>query len=456
MPFAVIRNDITLMHADAIVNTANPRPVIGSGIDTAIHAAAGPELLEARKKIGRIKTGTSAITPAFDLDARYVIHTVGPVWRGGLFGEAKLLRSCYDSALKLAAEQGCHSIAIPLISTGNYRFPKDKALQIAIAAFSEFLLEQEMEIYLVIWGEETLHLSEKLFHQVSSYIDENYIQAAEHMEYDDVPLCLDLAENRTQDWDHNIFERDWDAVTRNVFKDIPPCPSELTPCSDSSEISAPHGSTSTDDPFLNLESCVFEPIVFDDAYADSAPYGSEPVFYGDAYADSAPCGSEPVFYGDAYADSAPCDFEPVFYGDVYADSASCDSESIPTSFAPLSLTEMLKQEDAGFSETLLKYIDKSGQKDSVVYQKAHLSKQHFSKIRKNPDYKPTKTTALSLALALELNLEQTKDLIGRAGYALTNSSKFDLIIRYCIEHKIYNLIEVNLVLYQFDQSLFYI
>lgn len=118
-----------------------------------------------------------------------------------------------------------------------------------------------------------------------------------------------------------------------------------------------------------------------------------------------------------------------------------------------SLEDMLQQEDAGFSETLLKLIDRQGQKDSVIYKKANLSKQHFSKIRNNPHYKPTKPTAVALALALELNLEETKDLIGRAGYALTNSSKFDLIIRYFIEQKNYDILQINMALYEFDQTL---
>jgi hypothetical protein len=118
-----------------------------------------------------------------------------------------------------------------------------------------------------------------------------------------------------------------------------------------------------------------------------------------------------------------------------------------------SLEDMLKQTDAGFTETLLKLIDESGKKDSDIYKKALLSKQHFSKIRNNPNYKPTKPTAISLALALELDLDATKDLIGRAGYALTNSSKFDLIIRYAIEHGKYNLVEINCMLFEHDQSL---
>ena len=120
---------------------------------------------------------------------------------------------------------------------------------------------------------------------------------------------------------------------------------------------------------------------------------------------------------------------------------------------PLSLEHMLKQMDAGFTETLLKLIDQSGKKDSQIYKKANLSKQHFSKIRNNPNYKPTKSTAIALALALELDLEQAKDLIGRAGYALTNSSKFDLIVRYYIECGNYNVVEINFTLYEFDQPL---
>ena len=127
MPFEIVRNDLTNMRVDAIVNTANPRPVIGLGTDSMIHEKAGPQLLAARQTIGHIVCGSAAITPAFRLPAKYVIHTVGPVWDGGSYGEENLLRSCYDRSLKLALEHGCQSIAFPLISTGNYGFPKDKA-----------------------------------------------------------------------------------------------------------------------------------------------------------------------------------------------------------------------------------------------------------------------------------------------------------------------------------------
>ena len=341
MPFEIVRNDITKMTVDAIVNTANPRPVIGLGTDSMIHEAAGPELLLARQKIGCIDVGNAGITPAFGLQAKYVIHTVGPVWNGGSYGEAELLRSCYDHSLKLAIGHKCKSIAFPLISTGNYGFPKDKALQIAISAFSTFLLEHELQIYLVVFDRDSFKLSEKLFQSVASYIDENYVDECD-------VLCYGDREN-IRSYRHR--RRDMEIC------ECRPAPQEVRPCA-------------------------------------------------------------PMMASKA-----------------------------------LSLEDMLKQADAGFTETLLRLIDKTGKKDSEIYKKANISKQHFSKIRNNPNYKPTKPTAIALALALELSLEDTKDLIGRAGYALTNSSKFDLIIRYFIEQGNYNVVEINIALYEFDQAL---
>ena len=342
MPFEIVRNDITKMTVDAIVNSANPRPVVGLGTDSMIHAAAGPKLLTARQKIGPIGVGCAAITRAYDLNAKYVIHTVGPVWDNGSYGEEQLLRNCYDNSLKLAAKYRCKSIAFPLIATNNYGFPKDKALQIAISAFSSFLLENEMTIYLVVFHQEAYRLSEKLFQNVASYIDQHYVDA-------------------------------WDL----------------------------------------------------------AVYGPE----------RNSCRQQAIRRMDM---------------DLYAPSV-CESKSVPCAPAPKakasSLPDFLKQEDAGFTETLLNLIDKSGKKDSEIYKKALLSKQHFSKIRNNPHYKPTKATAISLALALELDLDTTRDLISRAGYALTNSSKFDLIIRYFIEQGLYNVVEINCVLFEYDQSL---
>ena len=175
MPFEIVRNDIVKMQVDAIVNTANPFPEIGSGVDTAIHTVAGTKLLQARKKVGNIARGDAAITPAFDLTAKYVIHTVGPIWEGGKAGEVECLRSCYQRSLELALENGCTSIAFPLLATGNYGFPKDQALQIAVSTISNFLLQHEMMVYLVVFTDKAFTLSEKLFSAVQSYIDEHYV-----------------------------------------------------------------------------------------------------------------------------------------------------------------------------------------------------------------------------------------------------------------------------------------
>lgn len=349
MPFEIVRNDITAMHVDAIVNTANPAPIVGSGTDTMIHQKAGPGLLQARQQIGPIARGDAAITPAFGLHAKYVLHTVGPVWIDGSCQEEQLLRSCYDTCLRLALEHGCASIAFPLISAGNYGFPKDKALQIAIAAFSAFLLDHEMQISLVVFDRDSYRLSEKLFKGVAAYIDEHYVSAHRP-----------AARRRP-------VPQESRALTDNA-------------CCEDTAI------------YESAERCMEEaPIAF----------------------------------------AAPA----------------------PAASGPMSLEEMLKQADAGFTETLLKLIDQSGKKDPEIYKRANLSKQHFSKIRNDPDYRPKKPTAVALALALELDLEQTQDLIGRAGYALSNSSKFDLIIRYYIRERIYDAMQINLTLFEFDQPL---
>ena len=183
MPFQIVRNDITKMQVDAVVNTANPRPVVGSGCDAGIHKKAGPQLLEARKKIGNIGVGQVAATPAFGLDAKYVFHAVGPVWQDGLHGEETLLQSCYENALRLALENNCESIAFPLMATGNYGFPKPLALRIALKVFRKFLLRHEMQIYLVVFDKTAFALSENLVASVESYIDEHYIQDKIEDEY---------------------------------------------------------------------------------------------------------------------------------------------------------------------------------------------------------------------------------------------------------------------------------
>lgn len=335
MPFEIVRNDIVNMRVDAVVNTANPNPVIGSGVDSGIHKKAGHELLVARQKIGCIDFGDAAITPGFDLDARYVIHTVGPVWEDGSHREEQILSSCYRNSLTLAKEHECESIAFPLIATGNYGFPKPLALQIAVREISTFLLENEMQVYLVVFGREAFALSEKLFKSVNSYIDENYIRSKKLDEYGTESMYGSRLETRRI--------REQECADMSVGAAIP---------------------------------------------MDSDDWG-----------------------------------------------------------------QLINDLDAGFSETLLQLIDRTGKKDSEIYKKANVDRKLFSKIRNNMDYRPSKTTALVFAFALKLDVEETKDFISRAGFALSHSSKFDVIVEYFLVNRNYNVFELNEVLFAFDQPL---
>jgi O-acetyl-ADP-ribose deacetylase len=342
MPFEIVRNDIVNMQVDAVVNTANPKPVIGSGIDSGIHKKAGPKLLEARKKIGCIDFGDAAVTPGFDMDAEYVIHTAGPVWKGGSHGEEQILSSCYRKSLELAGEYKCESVAFPLIATGNYGFPKSLALQIAINEISSFLLDNEMQVYLVVFEKEAFALSEKLFKSVSSYIDENYIRSKTFDEYGTAEFNARIQTRRIQE----------------------------------------------------------------DTYSLQSPEM---------------CANIP------------------------------DMATVPMDSEDWSI--LLKNLDAGFSETLLKLIDRTGKKDSEIYKKANVDRKLFSKIRNNMNYRPSKTTALAFAFALELNLDETMDFIGRAGFALSHSNKFDVIVEYFLVNRNYDIFELNEVLFEFDQPL---
>lgn len=363
MPFEIVRNDITNMHVDAIVNAANPKAAVGYGVDAGIHKKAGLRLFAARKKLGSIAVGGAAITPAYNLSAKYVIHAAGPVWRGGGHGEEALLSRCYQSALKLAREYGCESVAFPLLCAGNCGFPKSTALQTAVREFGAFLMENDMKIYLVVFGEESLALSEKLFHSVASYINENYVREKTLDEY---------------------------GITEGQ--------------------SAPDARSMQLRRRLEREAELRRYESFDMADADSAPLS-----------DMLP--------------TAPI------------------AEPIAVPFAAQNWEAMLQDMDAGFSETLLRLIDKSGKKDSEIYKKANIDRKLFSKIRNNADYKPSKPTALAFAIALELDLDETRDFIARAGFALSHSSKFDIIVEYFILNKNYNVFELNEVLFAFDQPL---
>jgi len=330
MPLEIVRNDITKMTVDAIVNAANETLLGGGGVDGAIHRAAGPELLEECRTLAGCRPGDAKITKAYRLPCKYVIHTVGPVWNDGTYGEREKLASCYRKSLALAKAHQCETVAFPLISSGIYGYPKDRALRVAVDTIGEFLMENDMMVYLVIFDRDAFQLSGKLFSEIAEYIDDHYVD-----EHSDSRSARLSRANR-----------------------------------------------------LAAKSMAFETIA---ESVTAAPLGG--------------------------------------------------------------LDELLCELDAGFSETLLKLIDRTGKKDSEIYKKANVDRKLFSKIRNNPDYKPSKATAIAFAIALELDLEETKDFIARADFALSRSSKFDVIIEYFIKQKNYDIFEINEALFAFDQSL---
>lgn len=386
MPFEIVRNDITAMYVDAIVNTANPNPVIGAGTDCAVHQAAGPELLAARKKIGPIAVGHAALTPAYGLPSRVVIHTVGPIWNDGQHQEPALLAQCYRSALALAKENGCESIAFPLISTGSYGFPHELALEIAVNTCREYLQQQEMDIYLVVFHPDSYRISKEKYQAVAAFVDENYVGAAFQFEYNALEITATL----------NSSEIRREAALYQAQKAPSPAPVQASKA-EPPEKKAPKRKLS----FFQKKQPT--PTKFS---VSSAPAPME-----------GPAAPSPV---------------PTFNR---------------------SLADLVNHLEEDFAHHLFRLIDERGLKDPDVYKRANIDRKLFSKIRSNPAYKPSKSTAIALALALRLSLDETKDLIGRAGYSLTRSSKMDVIIEYYILHEIYDIYEVNEALFAFEQPL---
>jgi O-acetyl-ADP-ribose deacetylase (regulator of RNase III) len=333
MPLDIIRNDITKVHADAIVNAANTELMQGGGVCGAIFAAAGADRLrEECAKIGGCEVGHAVITPGFDLPAKYIIHTVGPVWHGGKHGEDRKLADCYTNALKLAAAHNLESVAFPLISSGIFGYPKDRALQVAIAAIGSFLFEHDMTVYLVVYDKAAFVLSEKLYNSVQEYIDDRYV---------------DTRMARTSRRIDRLQRADKSVDQMMVFNQVAPA-----------------------------------------AFSEKR-----------------------------------------------------------------SLEDLPKQLEETFSQALLRLIDEKGRTDAVVYKRANIDKKHFSKIRSDVHYRPGKQTAVALAIALELNLDETKDLLLRAGFALSHSNLFDLIVEYFIVEGNHNIFEINETLFAFNQQM---
>ena len=333
MPIQIVRNDITKMRVDAIVNAANSSLLGGGGVDGAIHRAAGRELLEECRTLGGCPTGEARITGAYKLPCRYVIHTVGPVWHGGGYGEKRLLSACYRNSLLLAQQHGCASVAFPLIFSGAYGYPRQQAFQVAMDAIGEFLLTHDtgddMTVYIVVFGKESVAISAKLFAGIQQYIDDNYVDA------------------------HTDFRRERmraRQATMERFAAAPEPPMMAKTCSDS-------------------------------------------------------------------------------------------------------LEDALAQLDESFSQMVLRKIAEKGMKNSECYKKANVDKKLFSKISNDVHYKPKKPTALAFAVALELSLAETQQLLMKAGLALSHSEKFDVIVEYFISHGQYDIFTINEALFFYDQPL---
>ncbi len=340
MPFTILRQDITKMQVDAIVNAANTELRRGSGVCGAIFQAAGVKALEAAcNLVAPIATGKAVSTPGFALPCKYIIHAAGPVYRGKEASQCEaLLRSAYRESLELAFGQGCESIAVPLISSGIYGYPKGEALRVAISTIKAFLEEKEMDVYLVIFDKVSFVVSEELLGPVDSYIDEHYVES------------------------HHEKRRSLLRVEREAL-----------------------------------------------------------------------CEEEDVTSSVSY------DFV---------------SEPAPTvGNASKPLEEMIEDLDEPFNLSLLRLIDEKGKTDVEVYKKANIDRKLFSKIRTGKGYVPSKRTVLALAIALELSLEETDQLLERAGFALSHSQKFDVIIEYFILNQKYDIFEINEVLFQYDQPL---
>ena len=418
MPLIIVRNDITTMRVDAIVNAANESLLGGGGVDGCIHRAAGPELLAECRRLGGCRTGEAKLTRGYRLPCKYIIHTVGPVWHGGDHGEQEQLVSCYRTSLALARKHHCQTVAFPLISSGVYGYPKEQALRTAMDAIGAFLLEHDMTVYLVIFDRSAYQISSRLFADIAAYIDDHYVDA--HTDF-----------IRSRPYSDSITDEDVRPTCR--------APSAAFP-------SVPRPLRSLNDRLRHLDAGFSETLltrIDRSGKKDSEIYKRANVdrkLFSKIRSNPDYRPSKPTAL--AFAIALELDLNET--RDLIARAGYALSRS---------LNDRLRHLDAGFSETLLTRIDRSGKKDSEIYKRANVDRKLFSKIRSNPDYRPSKPTALAFAIALELDLNETRDLIARAGYALSRSSKFDVIIEYFISQRNYNIYEINEALFAFDQSL---
>ena len=373
MGFKIVRNDITKMKVDAIVNTANSAPTYSSGVDTAVYHAAGEEeLLEQRKKIGWMKQGEVAITDGFKLPAKYIIHAVSPLYIDGKSGEEELLRSCYRKSLQLAYENKCESIAFPLISTGSFGYPKDEGMRIALDEINTFLMKHEMLVYLVVFDTAATKLGFNLYPDLQAYIDHNYV-----------------CEKREEEYGYRFF-----------------------------------GTAKEGD--LGYE-----------RYREEREQLEEALKHSEE-ADLC-CICE--------------DSNPIISSDYISEMKEDEYYEFLTQ-NDLAIRERMKHISDTFQQYLFYLMERKGLKASEVYTNAFMTKQLFSKIKNNVNYHPDKVTVMQLCVGLRLNMDETKDLLGKAGYALSPCNKRDVIFSYFIEKNIFDIIEMDRILDEYGLPCF--
>ena len=372
MPFKIVRNDLTKMQVDAIVNTANAQPIYSSGTDTAVYKAAGDEeLLAERKKIGYLNEGEVAITPGFKLPAKYIIHAVSPRYRDGNSGEEEKLRSCYEKSLEMAVSYKCESIAFPLIATGSFGYPKEEGMRIALDEINAFLMKYEMLVYLVVFDTAATKIGRNLYPNLEAYIDHNYVCKKREEEYGNRYLGSVPRE----------------AMSSNV--PMAPCEAAFSKKHETRE----HFHLSK---FGKEKSKTVIPRVQEDK----------------------------VDYGTLIQ----ADYDRFIEAKESA------------------LEERMHHMTDTFQQYLLYLIESKKLKNADVYKRAIVTKQLFSKIKLNPNYHPDKATAMRLCVGAKLNLDETKDLLARAGYALSPCDKQDIIFSFFIENQVYDMIEIAIAL----------
>ena len=412
MPFKIVRNDITKMNTEAIVNTANENPVVGAGCDSAVYQAAGfEELLAYRKeRIGNVPAGEAFVTPGFRLPAKYIIHAVSPFFNGEEKDE-ELLRACYRNSLRLAKEHGIRSIAFPLISTGSFGYPKEEGMRIAADEINAFLLENEMLIYLVVFDEKATALGKKIYPDLEAYIDRHYVEekhAAEYgQDFRNAPFAGSYAPYREA---RNMPAA---SVQRN-YSAAQPAGSQA-----SSEPYAPPKKKRGVSIFRRRRKEAAEP-----KEAWTASQEQDEMLYEASTA--APL-----------EDTQQIPVEKIEEAVSFADAIE-EHES--------RLEERMQHLADTFSDYLLYLRQDKHMENAEVYKRAIVDKKTFSKIKNNAAYHPQKLTALCLCIGAKLNLDETKDLLARAGYALSPCDKTDIIFSYFIENEIYDMIELDIQL----------